>query len=166
MVRLAHLSDHLEVVPSLAQWLHGEWGHLPGASLEKRVAQLEAQAQRGALPCAFVAFDDSELVGSASLVPNDMHSHPELTPWLAAVYVVPSARGRGIGSALSLRVAEETRALGYGQLYLFTPSQQRLYARLGWRELATESYNTRQVSVMVCDLPPSPALQRAELIRR
>ena len=160
MVRLAHLADHPEVITSLAQWLHGEWGHLPDASLEKRVAQLEAQAQRGTLPCAFVAFDDSELVGSASLVPNDMHSHPELTPWLAAVYVVPSARGRGIGSALSLRVAQETMALGHAQLYLFTPSQQRLYARLGWREFATELYNTRQVSVMVCDLPPNPSLQR------
>ena len=160
MIRLAYLANHPEVIPSLARWLDEEWGHLPGASLAKRIEQLEAQAQRGVIPCAFVAFDDSQPVGSASLVANDMRSHPELSPWLAAVYVAPPARGRGIGSELSLRVAQEALALGYEHLYLFTPSQQRLYARLGWREFRTEFYNTRQVAVMVCDLPPNPSLQR------
>ena len=160
MIHVAYLADHPEVVPAVAGWLHAEWGHLPGASLENRTLQIEAQAQHRAIPCAFVAFDDSRPIGSASLVASDMRSHPDWTPWLAAVYVAPPVRGRGVGSALSLRVAQEAHALGYEKLFLFTPSQQRLYARLGWRELATEFYNTRQVTVMVCDLPPNPSLQR------
>jgi len=160
VVHIASLEDHPEVVPTLARWLHAEWGHSPGASVENRIAQLEAQAQRGTIPCAFVALEDSQPAGTASLVASDMRSHPEWTPWLAAVYVAPSARGRGIASTLSLRVAQEARTLAFEQLYLFTANQQHLYARLGWRELATEFYNTRQVTVMVCDLPPNPSLQR------
>ena len=151
-VSIVHLGERPDHLATVAGWLHGEWGHLPGASLEKRVRELEGQLRRGAVPCALVALDGSSPVGAASLVASDMRSHPEWSPWLAAVYVAPDARGRGIGSALSLRVAEEAAALGFRRLYLFTPTQQRLYARLGWREIGRELYNTREVTVMVLEL--------------
>ena len=152
MLSIGYLDERPDLLPTVAGWLHGEWGHLPGASLDRRLLQLEAQRRRGAVPCAFVACEGRSPVGTASLVESDMRSHPEWTPWLAAVYVVPEARGRGIGSGLSIRAAEVAAALGFRRLFLFTPTQQRLYARLGWREIASELYNTRQVSVMVRDL--------------
>jgi len=42
-------------------------------------------------------------------------------------------RNQGIGSALTERVADEASRLGVRDLYLYTDSQERLYARLGWR---------------------------------
>jgi hypothetical protein len=34
-------------------------------------------------------------------------------------------------------------------LYLYTPDQQSLYARLGWAEISTETVNNEVVSIMV-----------------
>jgi GNAT superfamily N-acetyltransferase len=41
-------------------------------------------------------------VGTATLLAQDVDTEqwPELSPWLAAVYVVPEYRHRGIGAAL------------------------------------------------------------------
>ena len=151
-MKVHYLADHPEVVTKLAISLHGEWGHLPGNSIDGRIHQLHLQQQRSALPCAFVAFEGENLAGSASFVEHDMITHPEWFPWLASVYVWPEFRRRGIGSALTERVVEEARALGHSRIYLFTTDQQRLYLRLGWREVVTEVYNTRQVTVMLRQL--------------
>ena len=71
------------------------------------------------------------MVGSASLIAQDMDTRPELSPWLASVYVAAEHRRQGIGSALVRRVAQEAAALGVETLYLFTPDQEHFYARLG-----------------------------------
>ena len=42
-------------------------------------------------------------------------------------------RGQGIASALSLRAFAEAVRLGFERLYLFTPRNETLYARLGWK---------------------------------
>lgn len=153
MVTIEYLADRPAHLPTLAAWLHAQWGWLtPGWTLERRVEMLRRQLRRAAVPCAFVALDGGRPAGTASLVAHDMESHPEWTPWLASVYVHRDFRRRGIGSALTERVAEEARALGVGPLYLFTPDQQALYERLGWRRLREERYRGWEVSVMVRDL--------------
>jgi hypothetical protein len=45
-------------------------------------------------------------------------------------------------------------------LYLYTPDQQSLYARLGWAEVSTETVNHEVVSIMV--LSSGPSAFRAE----
>lgn len=153
MVTIEYLADRPEHLPALAEWLHAQWGSLtPGSTLETRAEKMRGQLQRAAVPCAFVALDGDRPAGTASLVAHDMESHPEWTPWLASVYVHRDFRRRGIGSALAERVAEEARALGVAELYLFTPDQQRLYERLGWRRLRQEPYRGWDVTVMLRDL--------------
>lgn len=153
MTTIEYLADRPEHLPALAEWLHAQWGSLsPGSTLATRTEKLRGQLQRAAVPCAFVALDGGQPAGTASLVEHDMEDHPEWTPWLASVYVHRDFRRRGIGSALAERVAEEARALGVGTLYLFTPDQQRLYERLGWRRLREERYRGWEVTVMVREL--------------
>jgi predicted N-acetyltransferase YhbS len=153
MVTIEYLADHPAHLPTLAAWLHAQWGSLnPGSTVETRVESLRKQLQRAEVPCAFVALDGDRPAGSASLVEHDMEDHPEWSPWLASVYVHRDFRRRGIGSALAERVAEEARALGVGPLYLFTLDQERLYRRLGWRRLREERYHDWTVTVMVRDL--------------
>jgi len=41
------------------------------------------------------------------------------------------------------------------ELYLYTPDQQSLYARLGWTEVSTKTVNHEGVSIMVLSSGPS-----------
>jgi predicted N-acetyltransferase YhbS len=148
-----YLADRPRHLPRLAAWQHRQWGHLdPGGTLDARIARLEGQLQRTAIPLALVAVDGDEPLGSASLVEHDLDHRPEWSPWLASVIVAPEHRRRGIGSALVERAMAEARAQGIATLYLFTPDQQRLYARLGWRDLAEEAVAGYRVTVMTVEL--------------
>lgn len=147
--RIARLADHVDGVPTLAAWHHAEWGHLNAAiSLEARTARLAKRATREGIPTCVVALVDDDLAGSASLVESDMDTHSELTPWLASVYVPVEFRRRGIASALVAEIERIAAAEGVGTLWLWTPDQERLYARAGWSTVATEPYRGLEAVIM------------------
>jgi N-acetylglutamate synthase-like GNAT family acetyltransferase len=81
-----------------------------------------------------------------------MDTRPKLSPWLASVYVAAEHRCQGIGSALVRRVVEEAAALDVQRLYLFTPDQERFYARLGWSVIERCTYRGYPQVVMVMHL--------------
>lgn len=148
-VRIEPLADHVDRVETLATWHHAEWGALnPAFPLEARAERLRQRATRGGVPTAVVALIGTELAGSASLVESDMDTHPELTPWLASVYVTLEFRGRGIGSALVGEIERIAAAEGTETLWLWTPDQEQLYARLGWRTVGSEPYRGLEATIM------------------
>jgi GNAT superfamily N-acetyltransferase len=155
-MRIEGIAAHPELIETVARWQFGEWGHLePGDSLAARIAYLGTQAANpGRIPMTFVALDSDEALGSASAVEHDMDTHPELTPWLASVYVKPDARGRGVASALVRRVMAAVAALGVSRLYLFTESARGLYEKLGWQPIGEEHFEGSDVTIMAIDLVP------------
>ncbi len=155
-VRIESIAEHPGLIETVARWQFGEWGHLePGDSLEARIAYLTRQAANpGRIPATFIALEGNEPLGSASVVESDMDTHPELTPWLASVYVKPEARGRGVGRALVRRVMDEVAALGIARLYLFTEDARGLYEQLGWHEIGAENFQGIDVTIMAVDLVP------------
>ncbi|MFE9774283.1 GNAT family N-acetyltransferase [Streptomyces sp. NPDC005931] len=55
--------------------------------------------------------------------------------WLCDVYVDPSVRGKGVGSALVAAVREELRPHGLRRIMLATHDAHGVYERLGFRPL-------------------------------
>lgn len=153
-LRIERLSADSPHVATLAGWIHAAWGHLePGGTLERTRARFADDCGAGGVPSVFVALARDESggempVGTASLVVDDMSVRRELTPWLASVFVLPEWRGRGIASRLVQRVELEARDHGIERFYLFTPDQQPLYRRLGWRDRESLIYRGEEVTIM------------------
>jgi GNAT superfamily N-acetyltransferase len=147
------LADHPLLVPVISGWHFDEWSErYPGTTRTAWAAELAGWCERDQLPITFVALVDAEAVGSASLVVCDMDTRPDLSPWLAAVYVLPAYRRRGIATALVTHALAQARRFDVRQLYLWTESAASLYSRLGWRPLAKEVYQGKPVLVMLRDL--------------
>lgn len=149
MVTLTYLFDHPEHIPTLAAWHHAQWGHWGSyPSVEARAEALRKHLGKWTIPTTFIAVEGPRVLGSASLVEHDLALRPDLSPWLASVYVEPSARRQGIASRLVERVAAEAERMGIPRLYLFTPDCEALYAGLGWTVLERLDYHSEQIVVM------------------
>jgi N-acetylglutamate synthase-like GNAT family acetyltransferase len=146
---IEYLADHPEVIPTLAQWQHAEWGHTrPGDTVESRRARIESWCNRDRIPLAVVALDHGKILGSASLIAYDMETRMELTPWLAAVFVGEPYRRKGVGAALVRRIMDEAGNLEVPLLYLYTVHSEKFYAALGWVLLEHTSYREQKVAIM------------------
>ncbi|MBP5978949.1 MAG: GNAT family N-acetyltransferase [Halomonas sp.] len=149
--RLDAGSPHVRIV---TQWTFTAWGHLhPRKTLQNAIEETIFECGAGGVPSIFVAMQGDIPVGTASLTADDMSTRPELTPWLASVFVLPESRGRGIASALVQRVEAEAHKNGIRQFYLYTPVQQALYQRLGWLPVERLEYRGEVVALMSRQLP-------------
>jgi GNAT superfamily N-acetyltransferase len=154
-MRIVYLADCPQHLVAIATWVHGQWGHLvPSRTLEQVEAKFRKHLNRDHAPLTLVALEgdepggDGTPVGTASIFLQDMSTRPELSPWMASVYVSPAFRRRGIGSQLVQAVEAKARDLGLARLYLYTPDQERLYDRLGWVTLEHTVYLGEAVVIM------------------
>jgi N-acetylglutamate synthase-like GNAT family acetyltransferase len=146
---IEYLADHPGAAPLLAAWHYGEWKELlPDWTLERALTELQSHTGRRQIPTTFVAVEQGQVVGSASLLADDLDGWEHLTPWVASVYVLGEWRGRGLGRLLVGRAVEEARALGVPKVYLFTAGQEGYYARLGWSEFARARHHRHEVVIM------------------
>jgi GNAT superfamily N-acetyltransferase len=147
--RIVPIAEHREWVSTIARWHWEEWGHHdPTGSLQSWTAGLAERTSPAGIPTTFVAVDGDQPIGSACLVEHDMSTRPDLSPWLAGVFVVPEQRRRGIGSALVEHAARAAAAFGTRTLFLYTNGAERVYAQLGWRVREHAFYEGRNVTIM------------------
>jgi N-acetylglutamate synthase-like GNAT family acetyltransferase len=152
-IKIDYLVDDPEVVSALAGWIYDEWGHMvPGRTLDTAHEKVRQTVVSKKVPLTLVCYADGKPVGTASIDTEDMDTHPELTPWMASVYVDPNMRKMGIGTALCERTKEELKRLGVATAYLFTPDQEKLYEKMGWKTFLREYYRDEEVVIMKIDI--------------
>jgi GNAT superfamily N-acetyltransferase len=163
-MEIAYLADYPAFVAPLADYHHAEWHPvLPWWTHAEALAELTDHThRRAALPTTLVAVEAGELLGSVSLIVEDLTERDigelaRLTPWLASLYVLPAARGRTVGRRLVAAVSKLAADLGVETLYLFTSGQERFYRPLGWDTLARFPYLGGEGVVMRYPLSPSVA---------
>lgn len=87
--------------------------------------------------CYFLAFHNQALVGGGGIYPTN--GLPENTCELVKMYLLPEARGKGIGRALIEKCLETAKETGYTQCYLETMPELKdalyIYAKNGFRYL-------------------------------
>ena len=91
------IASRPDLLPTVAEWIWREWWHDRGCTLEQTAAAFTSDATLGPQQ-TFILLDAGQPIGTASLVRQDLEERPDLTPWLAAVIVIPEARRPGPGT--------------------------------------------------------------------
>eukprot|EP01079_Euglenida_sp_SAG-EU17-18_P005220 gene5220-934_t len=146
---LGFLSDFPEHFDELAEWYWKEWGELKDQTLEQRKEQLSNRVNTERVDSTVVAVDEGgNLLGGAAVVHDDMSTRPDLTPWLASVYVSPEHRGRGVARALMDHILKVAKGMGHEKLHLWTEHSAAMYQHLGWAVEEQVQYLGRSVTIM------------------
>ena len=139
-----------EWIPLIAQKHFQYWGPLTGAdTIEAYIKFLQQALPNIGVPSVLVARTGRELLGSANLVACDCHLHPQLTPWLAQLFVEPQHRGLKIGAALTQAIIERAAELRFARLFLYASGTlPNYYARRGWIKLEEFFYLGKSRTLM------------------
>ena len=122
-----------EFFDTVAMRIWRAWWEAEGVSLDTISGRLRDNMRDAPIPLALVAHDGEAFLGTASVIASDLAERPQLTPWVAAVWVEEKARGHGIGAALVKRAAQDCFALDIARAYLCArPRMFGFYERLGW----------------------------------
>lgn len=152
MPRLDWLADHLQHSDTFSAWIHRQF-HYEYAEQPLQEWQREfAEGQvNGDWKC-LIALEGDQLKGGAALVKADLARRPDLGPWLACVFVLPEARGKGLAERLIEGICEEAKTRGVTRLYLHTQDQHAYYAKRRWAVLERFRAWDKEQWLMVRDL--------------
>ena len=154
-IEIRHLFECPEHLGEVARLIHQEWwSEKVGHSVSTMAARLAQARNKESIPLSLVALERDQPIGTVNLVENDNDERQDLTPWLAALLVVPEARGKGVGTRLVRSLVKEAAGLGVPRLYLGTDIPG-YYTRLGANLFAEcpEAY-----CIMSIDTAPDRAL--------
>lgn len=149
-MRIEHLYDHPEWAAALGALHFEQWSALlPWWTLDAAIAELEDHARGGDYPTTLVAVDDDgTLLGSVSLLADDLPEYPQYCPWLASLLVLPPWRRRRVATALIAACERLATEQMFQELHLFTAGQQGLYERLGWHVVEAIDYHGHAGAIM------------------
>src|SRR5436305_15294288 len=102
-MQIASLIDHIEQLPRLAKLHHDEWSQVSRfTTVDEHIRKLESRISKDAIPATNILLIDGAVAGSVSLLDQDDidNVRPDLSPWLASLYVEPRHRRHGYRSAL------------------------------------------------------------------
>jgi GNAT superfamily N-acetyltransferase len=148
---ISDLRQRPEFFDTLAMRIWQAWWDAHGVPLEHICSRLRDNINAEPIPFALVAHDGDRFLGTASVIASDLAERPQLTPWVAAVWVEPQERNRGVATAMVDRATQDCFALGINRAYLCArPQLSRFYEGMGWT-IFERKIGSRQLSVFVRD---------------
>lgn len=149
MIRQEFLKAVPQHAPVLAELQGRKWRHLYGNwNAAAALRDFEAENGDGTLPATIAALEGEVLLGSVSVIFDDLPGYEHLNPWLASLFVLPEHRKGGVGSFL-VRAAEDVlRRNGVERSYLFTESTGAYFRRHGWTFVENTLCNGHPVEIL------------------
>lgn len=156
-VQISYLTDHPEVLGSLAAGFKTQWAaHFADQPLDAIKMGFANCCREQGLPLALVAMIGQSFAGTASLRPESGTVYPGVGPWLTHLYVEPSLRNQGIGTSLIQAIEAEATRNGFTELHAATTRAVVVFERSGWTVLEVVEYQGDRVNVLRKILEPAP----------
>lgn len=131
---ISTLRQQPEFLTDAADRIWRAWWKGDGYSFEHVAGLVRTSLPSADIPHALVAHRDGRFLGTASVIESDFAARPQLTPWVAAVWVDEAFRGTGVGSALVADAVRRIFELGFETAYLCAlPAKVPFYERSGWQ---------------------------------
>jgi len=122
-----------EFFGTVANRIWRAWWQPNGFPIDYIASRLTENMAVTPIPFALIAHDGAKFLGTSSVIASDLQERPQLTPWVAAVWVEEDARKHGVGAALVNRAAQDCFALGESRIYLCARAQMAgFYGKIGW----------------------------------
>ena len=151
---ISDLRQRPEFFDDVADRIWRAWWKADGHPLDYISGRLRENLNAAPIPFALVAHDGEAFLGTASVIASDLAERPQLSPWVAAVWVEAQARRRGVGAALVDRAALDCFALGARRAHLCArPERAGYYERLGWIPIERD-VGQHRMSVLIRDAGP------------
>lgn len=136
MIEIDDLADVPHHLDTVAERIWTAWWRDKGHGIERITVPLRESLERRAIPFTLVAHRDGGFCGTVSVIASDVSERPDLTPWIAALWIEPDLRRRGLGAALLHHAVRRAAGFGTAQLYLYASDERRaFYEGRGWRRL-------------------------------
>jgi GNAT superfamily N-acetyltransferase len=148
-LRVEPLARQRGLTSLVARWFIEEWPAWYGPGGPGNVAEdLEAfAASEQLLPIGFIVFQGELPVGTGALKATSIPSHTHLSPWVAAGFVLPEHRGKGVGSFMLQELVAKAHQLGYERVYCGTSTSESLLVRAGWSAVAVTQLEGKDLTI-------------------
>jgi ribosomal protein S18 acetylase RimI-like enzyme len=151
-LRISYLADEPEFVSEVANWYKDFFGEFYPERTVKDWQNF-LFINKDSLPFTLIAVEEKNgirnPIGTATIKKNGMPGCEPNSIWLSGVYVIESARGRGVASALIAQCLKISAELGVNKIMLFTRTDGQLYKKFGWYVMDEVEHQGGIVKVMV-----------------
>lgn len=147
---ISRLSDVPSFAPALASAHAREWGHLY-ANWNESVALADFRMENESLDLSatWVIHNHAKAVmGSISLVKDDLPNFPDLNPWLASLLVFPEFQGHGLGKILVQKALDNVRHHRHQHAFLFTEDKVSFFSKFNFSVHGSASAQGHKVTIM------------------
>ncbi len=150
--QIKYLADVPQYAPTLAQWTYDAWGKYdPTLTLENATSSLKQKLNKDKIPLAFVAISNDEPVGMVNLkstIKPQGYEYRNL--WLGSLWVAEGHRSQGVGTQLLEAAYKKAKELGFKKISVFEsdPEMAIWYAENGWKQFATDEYQTHTIALL------------------
>ncbi len=152
-MKIEYLADHKDIIPTLAGWSYEEWSYLhPERTLSDVERLISERSNKEHIPISLVAIDKGKVIGMIELKTSDFKARPNLSPWLAGLYVDKLHRRKGVGTKLVHEIEKLAARLGVSKLYLVTDDAEKYYSKLSWSVQERAVWRGLSVTVMEKDV--------------
>ena len=137
---ISNLRDCRQFQQIVANRIWNAWWKSDGHSAEEITDAIAKIVDATDFPFALVAHRNEEYLGHILGIVSDLDNRPDLTPWIAALWVDPLHRRNGVATRLLLSAEQQFSKLGRSTIYLCATEEKcGYYLARRWELIGREA---------------------------
>ncbi|MEI4525623.1 GNAT family N-acetyltransferase [Priestia megaterium] len=102
-MRIINIREQVEYKDKAIEYIQSKWASKENLRLYEDCI-IHSLKTNSCLPVWYLLEDKGEIIGCAGLITNDFISRMDLWPWVCALYIEESYRGKSLGEQLLLKL--------------------------------------------------------------